>query len=249
MFILLDTDSKGLIPFYDHVNELDDHSVIGLSDLDNAADYHPKVGFHVVDVYNDFDTMSRHEQLYFASLGVRAYTDKLDAKSPIWAGPLPEADKIRKISVDAAFADGRAGLFAEYGVNYIGRTKLNPRNIFVLDNKKGNPLHAPEKDALLEALYTSLPDDWWGSCGFVSTGNIDKLEKFFYDFPDIIPLAWTTGAFSKLKYLGLDYVDAGVPDGTEKYGITIRDRANRLSYKLSEPEELAKPTDTGWLQI
>lgn len=249
MFILLDTDLKGLIPFYDHVNELDDHSVIGLSDLANASEYNANAGFHVVDIYNDFATMSRHEQLYFASLGVRAYTNKLNAESPIWAGPVPELDKIRKISVDAAFADGRAGYFSEYGVNYVGRTKLDPRNIFVLDNKKGNPLHDPAKDPTLEALYGSLPDDWWGSCGFVSTGNIEKLEAFFEDFPNIIPLAYTTGAFSKLKYIGREYVEMNVPNGTPEYGITAREASNRLSYKLSEPEEIEGPTDTGWLQL
>jgi hypothetical protein len=118
-------------------------------------------------------------------------------------------------------------------VNYVGRANLDPRNIFVLDNKKGNPLHDPSKDATLEALYASLPDDWWGSCGFVSTGNVDKLEAFFDALPETIPLAYTTGAFSKLRYFGREYVDLTVPDGTEAYGIKLRDRANRLSYDLS----------------
>ena len=126
---------------------------------------------------------------------------------------------------------------------------MDPRNIFVLDNKKGNPLHDPAKDDTLKALYDSLPDDWWGSCGFVSTSNIDKLEAFFEAFPDTIPLAYTTGAFSKLKYLGKEYVDMPVPNGTPQYGITARESANRLSYKLSEPEPIEGPTDAGWLQL
>lgn len=242
MFILIDTDLGGLVPFYDHVNELDDKPVLPLGDLDDIMDYTPGESFHVVDTLSELDTFvgsapTRWQQLLLAKMGVRIYTDTLTEESPLWAGPVPELDKLRKISVDGAFAETRAGLFAEYGVNYVGRTKLNPRNIFVLDNKKGNPLHDPTKDTLLEALYASLPDDWWGSCGFVSTGNIDKLEAFFEAFPDVIPLAWTTGAFSKLKYLGLDYVTVGEPRNTPEYGIEVRNRSNRLSYELSLPEK------------
>ena len=243
MFILIDTDFKGLVPFYDHINGLDDKPLRLLGDYET---YEPEGDFHIVDSLAD---LSRWQQLRLASLGARVFSDTFDKDSPLYAGPIPEADKIRKISVDAAMADTRAGHFSQFGVNYIGRTKLNPRNIFVLDNKKGNAFHDPSNDEVLEALYDALPGDWWGSCGFVSTGNIDKLEAFFTAFPDVIPLAFTTGAFSKLKYLGLEYVDAGIPNGTEQYGIAVRDLANRLSYKLSEPEEPEAPTDTGWLQI
>jgi hypothetical protein len=111
----------------------------------------------------------------------------------------------------------------------------------VLDNKKGNPLHDPSKDDTLKALYASLPDDWWGSCAFVSTSNVDKLGGFLDSFQgDVIPIAFTTGAYGKLRYLGLDYVDSGVPSLTEDYGVRVRDAANRLSYKLSlTPEERA----------
>jgi len=250
LFILIDTDSKGLVPFYDLINEVDDKPVLALSDLDDLSDYTPGGSFHVVDTYNTPKGLSRWSQLVFASLGVRVYTDKLDETSPVWAGPIPEVDKIRKVFVDATNADTRAGHFASFGVNYIGRSKLNPRNIFVLDNKKGNPLHDPAKDASLEALYASLPDDWWGSCGFVSSGNPDKLGAFLDEFQgDVIPLAFTTGAFSKLKYLGLEYVEMGVPDGTTAYGVTARERSNRLSYKLSEPEAVEQTTNPSWLQL
>lgn len=245
MFILIDTDLGGLVPYYDHVNELDDKPVLALSDLDDITDYVPGGSFHVVDIYSELVLSSelestganseRWDDLILAKLGVRAYTEFLTEDSPIYAGAVPELDKIRRISVDGAFAETRASYFNEFGVNYIGRTKLNPRNIFVLDNKKGNPLHDPSKDPLLEALYASLPDDWWGSCGFVSSGNIDKLEAFFEAFPDVIPLAWTTGAFSKLKYLGLEYVSVGEPKNTPEYGIDVRNRSNRLSYELSLP--------------
>jgi hypothetical protein len=249
LFILIDTDLKGMTPFYDYLNELDDKPLLG---FEAVNDYRPNGNFHIVDTFDDLADASRWKQLYLATLGARAFTDRLDENSPIWAGPVPDLDKIRKISVDASFAEGRAGLFAGYGVNYVGRTKLSPRNIFILDNKKGNPLHDPSKDAVLEALYASLPDDWWGSCGFVSASNVDTLGDFLDSFQgDVIPLAFTTGAYAKLKYLGLSYVDTGTPRNTEEFGVHVRDRANRLSYALAQPEqpEIEEPKGNGWLQL
>lgn len=249
MFILLDTSLDKLIPFYDHVNELDDKPVLAMDDLDDLTDYTPGGSFHVVDTYQPSSGLSRWSQLLFAKYGVRYFTDSLDENSPIWAGPVPSEDKVRKVSVDAAFAEGRAGLYADFGVNYLGRTKLDPRNIFLLDNKKGNPLHDPAKDPVLEALYASLPEDWWGSCGFVSTANVDKLEAFLNAFPDVIPITWTTGGMAKLKFCGFpDFVHATEPKNDPNYGINIRDRANRLSYKLSLPpgsqDQGEAPTET-----
>lgn len=254
MFILIDTDLKGLVPFYDYINGLDDKPVLALSDLDDISDYTPGGSFHVVDLLSESNELSRWEELVYASKGVRIWSDNGITwghdDSPVFAGMLPKPDKIRKVFVDASNAETRAGHFASFGVNYIGRTKLSPRNIFVLDNKKGNPLHDPSKDGTLEALYASLADDWWGSCGFVSSGNPDKLGSFLDDFQgDIIPLAFTTGAFSKLKYLGLEYVELPVPNGTPEYGVKAREASNRLSYKLSEPTPVEGPTDTGWLQL
>lgn len=254
MFILIDTNLKGLVPFYDLINELDDKPVLAVTDLDAISDYTPGGSFHVVDLLSASNLLSRWDELVYASKGVRVWSDNgIDwgsDESPVYAGELPKPDKLRKVFVDASTAETRAIHFASFGVNYIGRTKLSPRNIFVLDNKKGNPLHDPAKDPVLESLYASLPDDWWGSCGFVSSGNPDKLGAFLDDFQgDVIPLAWTTGAFSKLKYLGLEYVEMGVPDGTPDYGVVAREASNRLSYKLSEPEEVVQPTNVSWLQL
>ncbi len=255
MFILIDTDLAGLVPFYDYVNELDDKPVLGLDDLQNGiTDYEPEGSFHVVDIHNDLKSLSRWEQLVMASHGVRAFSNDFDEDSPIYAGMVPETNKIRRAYVDASNAETRAGHMAQYGVNYIGRTKLSPRNVFILDNKKGNALHDPSLDTTLEALYASLPDDWWGSCGFVSSGNIERLEAFLTsdDMFSVIPLGYTTGSYSKLKFMGLDYVEAGIPKNDPAYGITVRDAANRLSYKLSlegYPEEPEVTQGTSWLQL
>lgn len=239
MFILLDTTPEKFIEVYDYLNEIDDKQLYDLENdlVADVQDYSASGGYHVLALNNSPDKLTRWEQLLLSSVGARVWTDKLKEDSPIYAGSLPEATKFRKIAVDASIADSRFDYFKSFGVNYVGRTKLNPRNIFVLDNKKANPFHDPSVDSSLEALYGSLPDDWWGSCGFVSSGNVDKLGAFLEEFQgDTIPLAFTEGAFSKLRYLNLDYVNAGVPQNTPSYGISARDKANRLSYTLSLPE-------------
>lgn len=252
MFILLDTELKDLAPFFDYVNGLDDKPVLGLHDLDDITDYSPTGTFHIVDTFKA-DNLSRWEQLVWASLGIRYFSDSYDEHSPIYAGAVPSPEKVRKAAVDATNAATRAGHYASFGVNYIGRTRLDPRNIFVLDNKKGNALQDPSLDASLEALYASLPDDWWGACGFVSSGNVDRLEAFLTSFNgDVIPLAFTSGAFAKLKFFALDHVQLSPPVATAQYGILVRDLANRKSYDLSQPEspqEIVEPKSKPWLQL
>lgn len=242
MFILLDRPTnEEFSRIYDHINGLDNRTIPYQMD---AEDYVPNGDKHIVRVLDSLsDEPDRWSNLYLASLGARLYSNHVDedhwmSDSPIFAGPIPAEDKTRKVAVDGAFAEGRASYFREFGVNYIGRTNVDPQNIFVLDNKKGNPTHDPEMDATLEALYASLPDEWWKLCGFVSTGNINKLEAFFEAVPSI-PIAFTTGSKSKINFFGFEYVDAISANPTPAYGVQTRDAANRLSYKLSlSPEEL-----------
>lgn len=234
LFILVDTDINGMMPYYDHVLELDDKTVAGVEAIE---EYDPAGDFHIVDIVNNLSLISpRHENarwfhLYLASKGARVFSSFFDEESPIYAGELPGLDKIRKVSVEGSISADRAAFFNEFGINYIGRTKLDPKNIVILDNKKDNPTHSPEKDETLDVLYKSLPADWWGSCGFVSTNNVDKLGHFFDTIPDIVPVAFTTGAFSKMKYLGLDYATIGVPKNTRDYGIEVREAANRVGHR------------------
>lgn len=241
MYIILDRPShEEFDRIYDHINSLDDKTV--LHELD-AEEYVPNGPTHVVFAADNLsDESGRWTHLYLASLGVRLYSNHIDESSwmfnsPIFAGPIPTADKTRKVAVDGAFAEGRASYFRQFGVNYIGRANVDPQNIFVLDNKKGNPLHSPAVDASLEALYASLPDEWWQLCGFVSTGNINKLEAFFEAVPNIIPIAFTTGAKSKLGFFGVEFVDAITSNPTPAYGVQVRDWVNRLSFKLSLTSE------------
>lgn len=239
MFIALDNASEDLLnEIHERVNALDDGKPqLRIEEFEN---YQPDGPFHIVDSLpmsppEGMSTpLKRWVSLHLATLGARVFSDTLTEDDPTFAGKLPDNDaKVRLAIVTAKNGQSRAEYFKSFGVNYIGRTLLSPRNVIVLDNKKGNPTHSPEDDEALQNLYTSLPNDWWGSCGFVSTGNVDKLEAFFSEFPEIVPLAYTTGAFAKLKYCGVEYATIGVPSADPSYGITVREIANRFSYNQS----------------
>ena len=242
MFILIDTEA-----FWPLIESIDDGKDI--KDYSFLDEYKPEGDFHIIVATPEIE-LSRWEQLRLATLGARHFTNNGDVNSPLYAGEVPPADKFRKIVIDATNAETRAGLFAKYKVNYIGRTKLDPRNIFVLDNKTSNKLHDPSKDPLLETLYASLPDDWWGSCAFVSSGSAKRLEAFFEDQENVIPITWTSGGVKMLNFFGREFVWVGKPTSSTEYGIEVRNLANRLSYDLSLPpksdedeEEAETPAD------
>jgi hypothetical protein len=238
VFVLLDTepDPNLLINVYDYMNSVDDKRVMGLEDEEY---YSPDGDFHILD-YGPHDAnmpkaTARWREMVYASMGVRVFSSSENKDSPLFAGLLPKVKSdYDKIIASALFADQRARFFKEFNVNYIGRTNLSPRNIIVLDNKKGNPLHSPLIDESLTPLYENMEKDWWGSCGIVSSGNVDRLGAFFDDFIDeVIPLGYTAGSHAKLKSFGVDFAKIPAPADDPKWGTQVREIANRLSYDLS----------------
>lgn len=178
--------------------------------------------------------IDRWRHLYGATQGDRVWSELLDKDSPLYAGKLEHDDKdLKRVVVDAKMAKSRSDYFKSFGVNYIGRTFLDPRNILVVENKKANKYHSPEHSKDMENLLTSLPADWWGSFSIVSSGNVDKLGDFLDAFPDTIVLAYSDSSVSKLNYIGARYARIPPPVDTQRYGIDIRQTANRLSNKLS----------------
>lgn len=245
MFITLDSpDQKLLDEVLDAVNEVDDLPIVRAEEL-LGTEYFPNDGKHLVDVDSlpeswasvsaEHRAIHRWTDMFNASRGLRSFSDNDHSDSPVYSGKLPKTpEDFDRMIASARFAETRASYFREFNVNYIGRTNLSPRNIILLDNKKGNPYHDPRIDPSLIPLYANMEDDWWSSCGIVSSGNVDRLEKFFDEFIDeVIPLGYTTGAFAKLKFFGLDYAQLPVPRDDPKWGIEVREIANRLSYKLS----------------
>lgn len=182
----------------------------------------------------------RWSQLEMASRGARFFTDDAsmgNKETPLYGGPAPKTrDDIKRIIADLNYSEGRAAYFSSYGVNYTGRVYSDPRTLVVLDNRAKNKSHSSQESDEYFSLYNSLPNDWWGSCGFVSTGNVDKLGVLLENIPDVVPMAYTEGAKAKLKYLGIDYAEIPTPPSTTdpSYGVILREKANRLDYDLSQ---------------
>lgn len=235
MFIILDTDNIDLHARVHHAMGKDRY-VTDFEETEDAGDrYVPGSGFHVLEtnIQEPHKKIHTHRwiSLRLASLGVRLYSDDWDKNDPIYAGKLPETDDdIRRLILDAKFAEGRAEYFRSFGVNYIGRTNLTPRSIIVLDNKKDDPYHSPVENETLEALYTSMPEDWWGSCGLVSSGNLNKLQPFMEALEETVPLAFSKGGIAKLKHMGLEFAEVGEPKPTQAYGVSLRQATTKFSW-------------------
>lgn len=237
MFIILDTDDQNLeARVYDAMND-DDRYITDFSETPDAGDiYVPGASSHVLEAskYEIHSKVHIHRwiTLRLAALGARLYSDTPDKSNPIYAGKLPKTDDdIRRLILDAKFAEGRAAYFKSFGVNYIGRANLTPKTIIVLDNKKGDPLHSPVENQTLADLYTSMPDDWWGTAALVSSGNLNKLKDFFTEaLEETVPLAYTDAAKAKLRAMELEYAEVGEPQPTLQYGVTLRQAASKYSW-------------------
>jgi hypothetical protein len=175
----------------------------------------------------------RWEDLRLASKGVRRWTQEAEENSPTYAGTLTDRTEVHEIVADALFADGKTKYFDEFGVNYLGRTNLDPRTILVVDNKGNNKEHSPAKSPEIDALLTSLPEEWWTAFAIVSSGNVDKLGDFLDMLSESLPLVYTNGAEAKLKYLGMDYTRIGEPTPDAKYGFSVREASYRLNWRLA----------------
>lgn len=209
--------------------------VVG-SDLDHRTVVAP--GEHVIntcaEIFSDGSVADmRWQDLRLASKGVRRWTQEVDEHSPTYAGTLTDRIEVHQIVADALFADGKTKYFDEFGVNYLGRTNLDPRTIVVVDNKGNNKEHSPAKSPEINALLTSLPEEWWTAFAIVSSGHVEKLGNFLEMLSESLPLVYTNGAEAKLKFLGMDYNRIAEPTPDAKYGFSVREASYRLNWRLA----------------
>jgi hypothetical protein len=163
------------------------------------------------------------------------WSNTANKNSPIYAGPLPSTGREADLVIaDLVYTKQQLDFFKSFGVVYIGRVEVDPRNLLVIDHKKAKERHDVHLSEPLGALLSASPADWWGSLGVVSAGSVDKLQAFVEAMPDVVPLVYSTGAAAKLKFFGLEYVHLDEPklleDGNPnlRYGRDMRGRANSL---------------------
>lgn len=190
-----------------------------------------------VDFTYDESPEGRWTQLVLASQGTRLWSNTANSNSPLYAGKLPEEgdDRVMKLVIlDLAYAKQSFDFFKKFGVTYIGRINVDPRDIIVVDHKKAADRHDVVLSEDIKNLLASAPATWWGAVGIVSAGNPDKLDAFINTLMDVVPIVFTTGAAAKLKYAGREYVHLGKPTADPRYGIDMREAAYRLSNKLAQ---------------
>lgn len=184
--------------------------------------------------YND-SALGRWTQLALAGEGARLWSNTVNSNSPIHAGPLPSTGKAADLVLaDLVYTKQQLDFFKGFGVTYIGRVEVDPRNLLVIDHKKAKERHDVHLSEPLAALLSASPADWWGSLGVVSAGSVDKLQAFLEAMPDVVPVVYSAGAAAKLRYLDIDHVQLEEPkyleDGSPdlKYGRNMRGLANSL---------------------
>lgn len=191
----------------------------------------------------------RWTQLTLAAQGTRLWSETPNPNSPIYAGPLPTDEaSINMVIADLIYTQQQLAFFSKLGVTYIGRVQINPRTMLVIDNKrKTSDRHDETLSSPLDALLSACPPDWWGSLAVVSAPSQKKMEGFLEAFPDPIPMVFSTGAASMLKFAGREYVQIASPKLLDNgkadlhYGMDMRGRTNDLSKRLAIIESGENP--------
>lgn len=174
----------------------------------------------------------RWEHLRLASEGARLWGNYPKThpvrNSPLFAGEYPEDRVAETIVADLAYTKQRLDYYNSLGVHYIGRVDVDPRNLLVVSNKKQAERHTVVLWDEIKDFLTAAPLDWWGSLGIVSAGNPDKLGSFLDAHYNIIPMAYSTGPLSMIKFSGRIPTHIGEPRPTYDYGATVRDQSNKV---------------------
>lgn len=148
-------------------------------------------------------------------------SDVESTESPMFAGLLDES-VLSRVKADIDYTEGRRGFFANrIPANYVGRIHDDPKNLIV-----GNP------DGLdIKPYLGILPEDWWGSLGFITEYSPKKLFticEMYLTYSK--PIAVTKAAVENLKKTGLDFVDATEYPLTQEGGILLRGATRRDSF-------------------
>jgi hypothetical protein len=147
----------------------------------------------------------------------------------------PKDDELIDIIIrDAIYSEQRAQLFKSLGVNYFGRTNVDPRTILVVENKKSNKNFDPRINKDAAKMLTVLPEKFWQTFAVVSSGSLDKLEEFLTEVVwSASALAYGETVVARLKLRNIPFSEIKPPEVTSNYSYHIRVMSDRVG-KIEE---------------
>lgn len=140
-----------------------------------------------------------------------------DQESPMYVGKLEDA--VGKAKNVVEYMEGRLSFFRnKLPANYVGRVFDDPKNIIIGDS-----------GSLYLHKYTEiLPNNWWGSLGFLTEYDPHKLFTILEMYlPNCTPIAVTQKAHDALSLSSIDFVDARAYPLNEKGGLQFREATSR----------------------
>lgn len=154
-----------------------------------------------------------------ATKGTILFSDRPeDEQSPLYVGKLEDA--VIRAKDMAGYMEGRLSFFNnKLPANYVGRVYDDPKNIIVGDSGK----------IPMKALVDIVPDNWWGSLGFLTEYEPRKLFTVLEMYlPNSNPIAISQSAYEALTATGLDFVDAREYPFTREGGLRFRESTTSL---------------------
>lgn len=136
---------------------------------------------------------------------VRKEFERLTPKSMLFSEHVRPDDSNRQeyveyIITDAEWVASRARRLAKLGVNYSGRTAVDPRTVLVHSSSK-----SAKSMELLDKFWSAVPGEFKNSTGIIRTGSESKLRKFVDEFPFVALIAYDKNIIKKLDKLEIEY--------------------------------------------
>lgn len=189
------------------------------------ASYRPGIGTNVVErreaptVASSTTLSGRLEDNMLSSKGVRFWHNGFEDKlSPTYAGKPTTVEAILR---EAAYAEMRAEYLQSFGVQYLGRSYVAPRNVVLVDSEE-------DYRTILKNLPTGDDLAPWSSTAFVAAPNLRTLRKFVDDHFDTNFLAYSTKDKNRLKKIGVDVGELPKPTDEPAYGVRVRSTASLM---------------------
>lgn len=165
--------------------------------------------------------LSRLEHLREASNGSVLYSSNPESRHyPMYIGAYVSTDAIEPA---LSFIRSRLdSIPVGFLSNFIGGIQAFPRDLIILANNKKT------WEEEVRSLLNVLPENFWGTVGFASVNNADKLSELYNDiFYYSTILAGDESSKKKLDHVGVEYVDISSLSRDTDGGLWVRELTRR----------------------